>query len=133
VTTRFRAYRRRDHSEQPAWDCPRKSFSEIHAALASRNVTCAQLIEAHLRRIDAYDERGPALNALISINSEATETAAAMDQLTDAPDLDARPLHCIPVILKDNFDTADMPTTLSVKQPRFDGRRMRPRPARPNA
>jgi Asp-tRNA(Asn)/Glu-tRNA(Gln) amidotransferase A subunit family amidase len=87
------------------------TISEIHAALASRNVTCAQVIEAHLRRIDAYDDRGPALNALISINPNATETAAAMDQLTNARDRDARPLHCIPVILKDNFDTADMPTT----------------------
>jgi amidase len=106
-----RAFVQPDPRSASMFDPVEATVSQIHAALAARTVTCAQVVQAYLRRIDAYDDRGPALNALISINPRATETAAAMDQLTNAGDLDARPLHCIPVILKDNFDTADIPTT----------------------
>ena len=83
----------------------------IHAALAAGTVTCVQVVEAYLRRIEAYDDRGPALKAIIAINPAALETAAALDRLGHADAASMRPLHCIPVILKDNFDTADMPTT----------------------
>src|SRR6202049_4197164 len=86
------------------------TVSSIHAALASRQITCAQLTRAYLDRIDAYNHRGPALNAILAVNPRALETAAEMDRL-DASTLTGRPLHCIPVVLKDNYDTADMPTT----------------------
>src|SRR6266850_8414845 len=82
-----------------------------HAALAAREITCVQLVQAYLNRIEAYDDRGPALNAIITINPRALETAAEMDRLYAANRSALRPLHCIPVILKDNYDTADMPTT----------------------
>ena len=88
-----------------------QTISGIHAALAAGTVTCVQVVQAHLRRIDAYDRRGPALNAIIAINPRALELAAALDRLGHADAASVRPLHCIPVILKDNFDTADMPTT----------------------
>src|SRR5262249_10124872 len=64
----------------------------------------------YLDRIEAYDDRGPALNAIITVNARALQTAAEMDRL-DAKTRAQRPLHCVPVILKDNFHTADMPTT----------------------
>lgn len=82
-----------------------------HAAFAAGQVTCVQLTEAYLNRIEAYDDRGPALHAILTVNSKALETAAAMDRLYASNRSAARPLHCIPVILKDNYDTADMPTT----------------------
>jgi amidase len=69
-----------------------------------------QVTRAYLDRMAAYDDRGPALNAVITINTRALETAAEMDRL-DAATIARRPLHCVPVILKDNYDTADMPTT----------------------
>src|SRR5262250_334017 len=86
------------------------TISSIHAALSAREVTCVQVIQAYLNRIEAYDHRGPALNSIITINPHALETAAEMDRL-DTATVRQRPLHCIPVILKDNYDTADMPTT----------------------
>jgi Asp-tRNA(Asn)/Glu-tRNA(Gln) amidotransferase A subunit family amidase len=86
------------------------SVRSIHAALAARQVTCAQVVRHYLDRIDAYDDRGPTLLAIIAVNPRALEAAAQMDRL-DAATRARRPLHCIPVILKDNFHTADMPTT----------------------
>jgi amidase len=86
------------------------TVSSIHAALSSRQATCVQVTQAYLNRIDAYDHKGPALNAILSVNPRALDTAAEMDRL-DATTVSRRPLHCIPVVLKDNYDTADMPTT----------------------
>ena len=51
------------------------TISGIHAALVAGDITCVDVVQAYLRRIDAYDDRGPALNALISINPAARETA----------------------------------------------------------
>ena len=82
-----------------------------HAAFAAGQLTCVQLVQAYLNRIKAYDDSGPALNAIITINPKALETAAAMDRAYAANRSAVQPLHCIPVILKDNYDTADMPTT----------------------
>ena len=86
------------------------SVRSLHAAFEMKQVTCAQVVRHYLSRIEAYDDRGPAVNAIIAVNPRAAETAAQMDAL-DAATRARRPLHCVPVILKDNFHTADMPTT----------------------
>src|SRR5438093_440035 len=86
------------------------TISATHAAFAAGKTTCVELVRAYLNRIEAYDHRGAALNAIITINPKALETAAEMDRLAAADKLRS-PLQCIPVILKDNYDTADMPTT----------------------
>jgi Asp-tRNA(Asn)/Glu-tRNA(Gln) amidotransferase A subunit family amidase len=80
----------------------------IHAAFAAGRLSCVQLVRAYLDRIEQYDDQGPALNAIIAINPTALETAAEMDRV---PARARRPLHCIPVVVKDNYNTADMPTT----------------------
>jgi Asp-tRNA(Asn)/Glu-tRNA(Gln) amidotransferase A subunit family amidase len=87
------------------------TISGIQAALAAGSVTCVQVVQAHLRRIEAYDDRGPALNALITVNRRALDTAAELDRVRTANRSSVPRLHCIPVILKDNYDTSDMPTT----------------------
>jgi amidase len=87
------------------------TVASVHAALAAGRLTCVRLVESYLERIAAFDDQGPALNAIITINSKALETAAQMDRLLRESGGRLRPLECIPVILKDNFDTADMPTT----------------------
>lgn len=87
------------------------TVASVHAALAAGGLTCVQLVQSHLERIAAFDDTGPALNALITINGRALETAAEMDRRLRGNRGALRPLECIPVILKDNFDTADMPTT----------------------
>ena len=86
------------------------TVKSLHAAFDAHTVTCAQVVRHYLDRIDAYDDRGPALNAIITVNARAMQTAAEMDRI-DAATRARRPLHCVPVILKDNFHTADMPTT----------------------
>jgi Asp-tRNA(Asn)/Glu-tRNA(Gln) amidotransferase A subunit family amidase len=99
-----------EQQNRPRFVLEEATISSIHAALSSRQITCAQLIRAYLERIDAYDHKGPALNAILAVNPRAIDTAADMDRL-DAATAARRPLHCIPVVLKDNYDTADMPTT----------------------
>src|SRR6516165_7049274 len=74
------------------------TISTIHAALSARTVTCVQVIQSYLDRIDAYDHRGPALNSIITVNPRALDTAAEMDRL-DPATVSRRPVHCIPVIL----------------------------------
>jgi Asp-tRNA(Asn)/Glu-tRNA(Gln) amidotransferase A subunit family amidase len=87
------------------------TIAGIHDAFAAGQLTCAQLTKLYLARIDAYDRRGPSLHAIIRVNPRAMETATEMDRQYAASRSGVGPLHCIPIILKDNFDTSDMPTT----------------------
>jgi len=87
------------------------TIAEIHAAFASGALTCQQLVTGYLARIEAYDDEGPALNALLTLNPRALETAAEMDARYAADPSAVGPLHCVPMVVKDNFDTADLPTT----------------------
>ena len=65
----------------------------------------------YLDRIEAYNLKGPTLRAIITVNPKALEVAAAMDRrYADNPSA-MGPLHCVPIILKDNFNTFDMPTS----------------------
>lgn len=90
------------------------TIAGIHAALAAGRTTCVEIVQAHLDRIGAYDKHGPALNALITINPRALEMAEEQDRQRAAAAASGAALpslHCIPLILKDNYDTADLPTT----------------------
>jgi amidase len=87
------------------------TIAEIHAAFKARTLTCRQLISQYLDRIDAYSYSGPKLNAVSSVNPKALEIADALDAQWQRSG-PAGPLHCIPVLLKDEINTADMPTTL---------------------
>lgn len=83
----------------------------IHAAFASGQLTCTQLAKLYLDRIDAYNLKGPSLHAIITVNPQALQTASEMDRQYRANRAGVGALHCIPLVLKDNFNTADMPTT----------------------
>ncbi len=86
------------------------TIDDVRAALKAGSITCHALVQRYLDRIDAYDKKGPALNAIVLVNPTA---------LTDADDLDRRfrqsgfvgALHCIPTIVKDNYQTAGLQTT----------------------
>jgi len=67
-------------------------------------LTCRALVEQYLRRIDTFDKNGPAINAIVITNPEALKQADAMDQRFKQGGLSG-PLHCIPTIVKDNFET----------------------------
>lgn len=86
------------------------SITELQEAMTSGAATSAEITRAYLARIEAYDQRGPALNALVWLNPDAVSQAAALDR--ERAERGPRgPLHGIPVILKDNYDTVDMPTS----------------------
>jgi amidase len=87
------------------------TIASIHAALAAGQLTCTQLTRLYLDRIAAYNTQGPALHAIITVNPKAMEIAAEMDRSYRASPASAGALHCIPIILKDNFNTFDLPTT----------------------
>ncbi len=86
------------------------TIEDIHRAFADRELSCEQLTRAYLARIAAYDDAGPELNTLISVAPDALEQARALDRDYRRGGLTGE-LHCIPVVLKDNIDTTDMPTT----------------------
>jgi Asp-tRNA(Asn)/Glu-tRNA(Gln) amidotransferase A subunit family amidase len=87
------------------------TIASVHAAFVSGQLTCAQLTRLYLNRIEAYNLKGPSLHAVITVNPKAMEAAAEMDQRYRANRAGVGALHCIPLVLKDNFNTADMPTT----------------------
>jgi amidase len=93
-----------------SFDVAEKSITQLQAAMAAGQVTSEQLVSRYIARIKAYDQAGPRLNAVIAINPRAASDARELDR--ERRERGPRgPLHGVPVLLKDNFDTADMPTT----------------------
>jgi amidase len=91
-------------------DLQTATIPELQAAMNAGDLTSAQLVDAYLARIAAFDAGGSLkLNSVRTLASDAREQAAAADAARAAGD--TRPLLGIPVLLKDNVSTADMPTT----------------------
>lgn len=86
------------------------TIAGMHDALRAHRVTCVQLVRRYLDRIDAYDKKGPAINAIITVNAGALTEAQAIDVELARAGV-TRPLQCIPVAVKDNFETIGLPTT----------------------
>lgn len=83
---------------------------EIQQAMDEGRVTSLQLVDFYLERIAAYDAAGPALNSILTLNPQAREEASTLDAERAARG-PRGPLHGIPIVVKDNLNTADMPTT----------------------
>ena len=96
------------HSE--TFELTKASIADINAAFDAGALSSEKLVSLYLKRIEAYDEKGPQINAVLALNGKALQTARALDaeRKSKGP---RSPLHGIPVIVKDVFDTADMPTT----------------------
>jgi len=86
------------------------TIDDVHRAFSAGQLTCRALVEFYLDRIEAYDDSDPGLNAIQSVNGQALEIADQLDAAFDASGL-VGPLHCVPVLLKDQVETSDMPTT----------------------
>ena len=86
------------------------TIAQIQTAFRDGTLTCRSLVEQYLARIDAYDKAGPALNAIVMTNPDALKTADDLDRRfrQSGP---AGPMHCVAVLVKDNYETIDMPTT----------------------
>lgn len=89
------------------------TLSDIHQAMTAGTLSCRLLVEKYLDRIAAYDRpsNGTPINSVITTNPMIMELADELDQKFLIDGFSNRPLHCAPVLLKDNFDTLDMPTT----------------------
>src|SRR5437016_4035838 len=87
------------------------TIDDVQKAYNSGRLTAHQLVRLYLNRMEAYDKKGPNLNAIITINAGALEEAHRLDAAfkTSGP---VGPLHGIPIILKDQMDVKGMPTTL---------------------
>ena len=85
------------------------SIAELQSAIFEGRTTCRMVVQAYLDRIEAYDQP-TGLNAIAVVNQNALERA---DELDDALAAGEEPglLFCAPILVKDNFDTFDMPTT----------------------
>jgi Asp-tRNA(Asn)/Glu-tRNA(Gln) amidotransferase A subunit family amidase len=86
------------------------SIAAEQKAMTEGRVTSKALVQSYLNRIEAFDQHGPRLNSLIVMNPNALKEAEALDRERAAKG-PRGPLHGIPVIVKDNYSTTDMPTT----------------------
>jgi len=87
------------------------TIAGIHAAYHNGTLTARQLVEGYLERIETYDKKGPAINAVISLNAKALDEADRIDATFRASGF-VGPLHGIPMLAKDQIDIVGMPTTL---------------------
>lgn len=86
------------------------SIADLQRAMSEGRVTSQVLVQSYLNRIAAFDQLGPRLNAIITLNPNALREAESLDRERAAQG-PRGPLHGIPVIVKDNYSTTDMPTS----------------------
>ena len=86
------------------------TMTDLHAALRTGTASCRDVVDTYLRRIATFDRNGPAVNSLIVTNPDALRTADSLDA-RQRHGTALGPLHCVPVIVKDNFETAGLATT----------------------
>ena len=86
------------------------TIADINQAFEAGALSSEQLVQLYINRIEAYDDSGPSINAIRTLNPNALDIATALDveRQTTGP---RSPLHGIPILLKDNHDTFDIPTT----------------------
>ncbi len=92
------------------------TIADIHRAIRDGRTNCHDIVAQYLERIARYNSEGPALNALVVVNPGAL--GAASDQDAYRAQVGARvmgPMHCVPVIVKDNMETWDLPTSAGSK------------------
>jgi len=83
------------------------TIAELQNGMKSGKYTAVSLAKKYLQRIQQIDKSGPAVNSVIEINPDAISIAAALDRERKAKGSSRGPLHGIPVLIKDNIDTAD--------------------------
>jgi amidase len=88
------------------------TIADLHTSLETGGITCEEVVQGYIDRIEAYDDIGSAteLNSVVAINPEAIIDAREKDLNFAVTGIDG-PLYCVPVLPKDNFNTAQMPTS----------------------
>ena len=87
------------------------TIAEIHQAFRDRSLTCRQLVQRYIDRIEAYDRKGPALNSIVNVNQNALAEADQLDDLLSRTGTFMGPMHGIPVVVKDQAETKGIVTT----------------------
>lgn len=90
----------------PAFEFDEITISDLQEGMKSGKYTARSIAENYLTRIEALDKQGPAINAIIELNRDALQIATAMDKERQSGRVRG-PLHGIPILIKDNIDTAD--------------------------
>jgi amidase len=93
------------------FDLSTVTIADLNAGFKAGTLTSEKLVQLYLARIAAYDKQGPALNTVITPNPKALDEAKALDAERKAKG-PRSPIHGVPIILKDNFDTFDLPTSV---------------------
>ena len=91
-------------------DLSNATIEDIQSAYKAGTLSAEKLTQLYIKRIEAYDKQGPKINTVILLNPNAIKEAKALDAERKKSGIRS-PLHGIPIVLKDNFDTFDMPTT----------------------
>jgi len=94
---------------EPAFEFVEATIEDVQSAIRSGNMSCQAIVSGYLERIEAYDQSS-GLHAIIFTNSNAMAKAEEIDRRVASGE-PLGPLFCAPVLLKDNYDTADMPTS----------------------
>jgi len=100
----------RAHAQRPRFDLLTASIADMQAAVDAGTLTYEQLVGLYLKRIEAYDRKGPQLRSIIAVNPRAIELARELDAERRSKGRRS-PLHGIPIAVKDNIDVVEMPTT----------------------
>jgi amidase len=99
------------HAQTPApFEVEEATIAQVHDAMRARRLTCRELVGAYIRRIQTYDKNGPAINSIVTINPDALKDADELDRRFAQSGLTG-PLHCVPMIVKDNFETKGLQTS----------------------
>jgi amidase len=98
-------------SQTPAgFEVEETTIAQVHDAMKAGRLTCRALVGLYLKRIEAYDKNGPAINAIVLVNPDVEKQADELDRRFAQSGLTG-PLHCVPMIVKDNFETQGLRTT----------------------
>jgi Asp-tRNA(Asn)/Glu-tRNA(Gln) amidotransferase A subunit family amidase len=99
------------HAQTRSFNVVETSVDQVQEAYKSGTLTAHQLVQAYLDRIDAFDKKGPAINAIITVNPRALAEADALDAAFKTSHVFVGRMHGIPILVKDEIDAAGMPTT----------------------
>jgi amidase len=97
--------------DDPTFPLVEATIDDVHRALARRHLTVRALVEGYLARIEAYDRHGPTFNAVLAINQDALSAADRLDGELARNGRLSGPLHGVPVLVKDQVETAGIATT----------------------
>src|SRR5690242_5894563 len=93
------------------FDVVEATIPQVHAAMDAKKLTCRQLVQGYLDRIAAYDKTGELpLNSIQTVNPRALIEADSLDAALKAKQPRGK-LHCVPILMKDQVETKDMPTS----------------------